>query len=269
MEKSVFEYRDYKEYLGDRLAVSGQTRGQRSKLAETLGCQTAFVSQVVNGHTHFSLEHAIVINQFLSHTESESHYFMLLVHQGRAGTKTLREYYSRQIEAIHEKRQVVHERIQVKQTISVEDQMIYYSAWYYATVHVMLSIPEFQNKAAIAQHLNLPLSTITKCIEFLTSLGLATDIGKGRYGIGTARIHLGQDSPMLSKHHTNWRMKAITSLDRFNKDDLHYSSVVTLSEKDATTVKSVLLSALEKTELILGPSKEEAVFSLAMDFFRI
>lgn len=269
MNQSVFEYADYKAYLGDRLATSGAGRGLRSKLALHLNCQTAFISQVLKGHTHFSLEHAMQINGFLGHSAEESHYFMLLAHGGRAGTKELRHYYATQRALIHEQRQVVRERIKVKTSLSTADQMKYYSAWYYAAIHVALSIPELQTKNAIAQRLQLPAPLVSSALDFLVSVGLAREAANGRFQIGTTRIHLGQDSPTLSRHHANWRMRAIDSFDRMVADDLHYSSAVTLSAADAQTIKSILLNALERTEAILGPSKEEEIYCLSMDFFRV
>ncbi|MGK5085638.1 TIGR02147 family protein [Bdellovibrionota bacterium FG-1] len=265
---AVFDYQDYKEFLRAVLATSGEGRGLRSKLAKTLRCQTAFISHVLNGSIHFSLEHAIHIGEFLKFSQEEAHYFMLLLQYGRAGSKTLEAYFQKQIQAIHEKRQVVRERIQVKQGLSKEDQVTYYSAWYYAAVHVLTSVPGFQDKAKIAAQLKLPLELVAEILEFLCSTGLAIQVGAD-FKIGTARIHLGNDSPMLRKHHMNWRIRAINSFDQLQKSDLHYSSVVSLSESDTEKIRSILLGAIEKSEPILRASPEETVFCLALDFFRI
>lgn len=268
MGKQVYEFTDYKAYLLHALDTSETARGMRTRMAQALGCQTAFVSQVLNGHTHFSLEHAARIRTFLALSKDEGDFFMLLVHLGRAGTRDLAEYYRDQLEGIIRRRQTISERIQVKRALSKEDQAQYYSSWIYATIHVMLSIPRFKTAAALSEHLALPLNHVTEVLEFLASVGLARRIG-GRFEIGTTRIHLGQDSPLISKHHTNWRMRAIHALDVPQKGDLHYSSVVTLSEDDAKKIREILLASLEKVEPILVESKEEAAFALSLDLYRI
>jgi uncharacterized protein (TIGR02147 family) len=266
--KTVFDFEDYKNYLAQSLDTKGASRGKRSRLAKVLGCQTAFVSQIINGNSHFSLEHAIRINDFLGHNEEESQFFMLLVHHGRAGSRGLKDYYFKQMSQVLKKREIIRERIQVGNNLTEDAQVRYYSCWYYVAVHILLSIPKYQTKAAIAEFLKLSLSAVSDCLGFLVASGLAT-VTSDRYRIGTTRIHLGQDSLLVNKHHTNWRMRAIHSLDVPSKGDLHYSSVISLSESDGAKVRAILLDAIERTEPILKESKEEAAFCMALDFFKL
>jgi uncharacterized protein (TIGR02147 family) len=268
MSKSPFEFTDYKKFLLHPFDTTGKARGSRSKLAKALGCQTAFISQVLNGPIHFSLEHAIKICEFLGLSEDESHYFILLVHLGRAGNQALRKYYQSQIDEILHRRQVVRERIRVRQGMSKDDQATYYSTWHYAAIHVLLSVPRFQSPSAIAERLKLPFAMVSDCLEFLVSIGLAARQGEN-FRIGEKRIHLPSGSPLISKHHINWRMKAIQSFELPASNDLHYSSVISLSEKDARQIRSILLDSIEKAEPILKQSNEEAIFGMSMDFFRI
>src|SRR5271168_3515074 len=114
----IFDYRDYKKYLNVALSTEGTSRGSRSRLAAKLRCQTAFISHVLNGNSHFSLEHAVVISQFLGHTPEESRYFILLVSLGRAGTKALEEHFKNQIEEIQRKRTQIKEHITTDRTLS-------------------------------------------------------------------------------------------------------------------------------------------------------
>lgn len=265
----IYEYTSYIQYLAEVLAISGASRGMRSRLAAHLRCQTAFISQVLHGQAHFSLEHALGVAEFLSLDAHESHFFMLLVHKGRAGSKALASYYEEQIEEIREQRRLVRARIQVKQTLSIEDQATYYSAWYYAAIHVMLSIPALQSKGALADYLRLPVALVSRCVDFLVSTGLAVDAGGGGFKIGNARIHIGNDATLISRHHANWRTRTLVSLDQIAKEDLHYSSVVTLADVDAEKIRGMLLDAIERSEPILKESKEEGVFVMAMDFFRL
>jgi uncharacterized protein (TIGR02147 family) len=266
-DKNVFHHTDYKEYLNTVFSPSGEGRGQRSLLAKAIGVHSAFVSQVLKQKVHFSLEHALRISHFLQHTEHESRYFLLMIEYGRAGSKDLRAFYKKQMEEIQEKRMQITERLQVKQTLTQADQLIYYSAWYYGAIHILLSIPSFQSKEKLTQYLRMDAKKISECLEFLCACGLAQE-KEGRYTIGTTRLHLPANSPLISKHHTNWRMRAIQALENASsQESLHYSSAITLSRNDVLKIRKVLLSAVEQTENIYKPSKEEVAFVFNVDFF--
>ncbi|MEK7395435.1 MAG: hypothetical protein AAB116_00725, partial [Candidatus Poribacteria bacterium] len=94
MGNSIFEYKDYKAYLKEILnRRSENERGIRTRLAEAIYCHNGYVSQVLNGAAHFSLEQAEAINKYLGHNKDQSSYLLLLVQHARAGTSGLKEYF--------------------------------------------------------------------------------------------------------------------------------------------------------------------------------
>lgn len=270
MNQTVFDYRDYKTYINELIASRPEKgRGMKSAIAEAVGCQKAYVSQVLSGDAHFSLEQADSLNQFMGHSPEESHFFFLLVQLARAGKPSLRRYFEDQIRQVNEKRLVIKDRLKIKDTLSREDQATYYSAWYYAAIHIMLGIEKFQTKDALIKHLGLSQKKVTEVLDFLVSLGLARQSSLGRFEIGPTRIHLERDSPMISKHHTNWRMSAIRSLERASENDLHYSVVAGMSDEDAVKIRSMILKYIEETLGVIHASKDEGVHCFALDFFPI
>ena len=270
MKKDIYQYLSYKAYLNDHIdSKPGHGRGLRSKLAEALNCQTSHISQVLSGESHFNFEQADLVSEFLGHTKDEARFFLLLVHHERAGTPSLKNKIREQIQETQSKRLVLKDRVDVKTVLSKEDQATYYSSWHYAVVHVMLTIEAFQNKDRLAKRLGLSTRRISEILEFLESIGLAKQEA-GKYKVGEARIFLGSDSPMITKHHTNWRMQAIQSLDREDfRDDLHYSSAVTVSLKDAFHIKSVLIKHIEEIKAAVRDSGAEEGYCFALDFFKI
>jgi hypothetical protein len=108
---------------------------------------------------------------------------------------------------------------------------------------------------------------VQKILKFLISVRLITQSKGGRYQIGTARLHLGDDSGLVSKHHTNWRIQAIGSFERDDERDLHYTSVVSLSYGDIAEIKSRLIKEIDSYNSIVKDSKEETLCCLALDFF--
>ena len=159
-------------------------------------------------------------------------------------------------------------RLHFEKSLSREDQITYYSQWYYTAIHIALAVPRLHTKEALARAFTLPVSKVSQVLEFLITRGLAQE-EKGRYSIGSVRFHLENDSPMISKHHANWRVKAIQSLERDDRSELHYSSAITIAESDVPKVREALIKAIESVREIISPSKDETVYCYALDLFRL
>jgi uncharacterized protein (TIGR02147 family) len=264
---SVFEYTSYKAYLLAWIESRPQNgRGERSRLAETLRCQLAYVSQVLNGPAHFSFEQAEALNQLLNHTEDEADFFQLLVQLERAGTPALKSRIQRKIKKILNDRLILRNRLEFEKTLSREDQAIYYSSWFYAGIHIAVAIPTLQTREALVRALGLPVARVAQVLEFLVSRGLIEE-SKGRYSTGDTRIHLESDSPMIAKHHVNWRMQAVQSIEKEKPNELHYSSVITASEYDIPRIREALVQAIEEIRKIVKPSKDETLYCYTLDLF--
>ena len=95
-----------------------------------------------------------------------------------------------------------------------------------------------------------------------------TDVN-GKLQVGTTRIHLDASSPLITKHHTNWRIKAINSFERPNENNLNYSTVYSMSKKDCIQIKKMILDFVHNIETIIHPSPEEVVQYLLIDFIEL
>ena len=91
----------------------------------------------------------------------------------------------------------------------------------------------------------------------------------GRYKIGHARTHLGTKSPLLKLHHHNWRLQAMKSIDRLSSNDLHFSSVFSMSQNDAQEIREELVELLERFNKKAMASPEEVARVLNVDFFAL
>jgi uncharacterized protein (TIGR02147 family) len=269
MNKTVFDYIDYKLYLRDVIELrSDGKRGFRSELAKAAGVQLAFLYQVLKKEIHFNLEHAERLNRFLEHSQEERHYFLLLVQFARAGSESLREYFRDQMNVVHARRVVLKKRLKSERRLEPEDQMYYYSAWFYGAIRVAMSIPSLQSPEALSVRLKLSLNRVKKALNFLVSRGLA-ERRDDRYVQGNIQMHLGNDSAMISRHHSNWRIRAMASLDEEKSNDLHYSYVATLSKEDAVQIKALIVNYIEEVQKRIAPSKEETIYSFCVDFFEL
>lgn len=269
MADSVFSYRDYKKYLDEQsFSLFKGGRGFRQTFARAAGCQVAYISHVLSGNAHLSLEQAEAGSRYLGHLGEEREYFLLLVEYARAGTSSLRKFFESKIDLLQEQNRLIKRRIGVQDSISQEDQAIYYSAWYYAAIHVLLTIPALQTRLKISECLKLSPEKVKEGLDFLVSRGLAKEEA-GRFSVGSVMIHLPKDSPLVSKHHTNWRVEAMKSLDRSQASDLHYSSVFTITESDADKIQRILTDGIEKAVGVVKAAKEERAFAITLDFFSL
>ena len=71
----------------------------------------------------------------------------------------------------------------------------------------------------------------------------------------------------MNKHHTNWRIKAIQSLDNKNDTDMHYSGVITCSHQDIEKIREVMLSAIQEIKALIRESQDETLFVYSLDLF--
>jgi uncharacterized protein (TIGR02147 family) len=270
MKSDVIDYKSYKGYVNNWLddPSRGGGHGSRAKLAKAIGCQTSYVAQVLKGSAHFSLEQIEALNLFMGHTEQEGSYLLSLVQYERAGSVPLKARFKKQLEEIQDSRLLLKNRLGVGQPLSSEHQAIYYSVWYYAAIHMMVSQERFQTAKSIADYLGLDIAPVNRALHFLLEIGLIDKKG-GQFRVGQKRIHLGSDSPLISKHHINWRLQAIRSLEKSRKEDLHYSSVATVSTEDVLKIRELLTRAIANAKSIIKDSPDEEIVCLSIDFFRV
>lgn len=265
----VFEFTQYKQYLRSSFETLAKTRkGVRSRFAEALKCRSGYVTQVLNGDAHLSLEQACFANEFLGHSEDEASFFLLLVTYARAGTQELRKAMKRQIDKAREHQLNMKNRFSVERQMSEQEQAVIYGSWHFLAILTLLTVPGYQVKERIAEKLTLPARKVSEALRFLEEAGFVTSKA-GMYVPGVKRTHLPKDSPLITTHHLNWRLKGLQAIENPLDQNLHYSSVVSLSEADSAIVKNRMIQAIEEIAGVIGPSKEEKVYSLCMDFFEI
>ena len=268
-KKTPFEFNDYKAFLKDVEQFRGAfQRGFRSRLAEALGVQNAFISQVLNTDAHFGLEQAMKIAVFLGLDVDEKQYFLWLVEYARAGTKELRKFFEDLLIQLKNKNLEIKERVEVSAELGSEDKTTYYSQWYYAAIHVAVTIPELRKPAAIADALGIPIAAVQKAILFLVSCGLLKE-KSGTFVPGPTQLHIDRNAPQIFNHHANWRMMAVQSLMKERPTDVRYSTVSSLSLKDVEVLRSRFVQMIQDYVETVKVSPEQTLCCFNLDFFRL
>ena len=269
MKTSIFEYKDYKKFVNDLVDSSENGgRGKRKALADAIHCQGAFITHVLSGNYHFSLEQAEACSRFFGLSKDETEFFLTLVNFNRAGTESLRSFYQRLISERIETYETERSRLNFKHTVAPEDQIQFYSSWKYAAVHSMSGIPEFQTREAISKRLNIPLDHVTSILQFLVEKGII-EKKKNNYFPSKNLLFLDRNSPYITQHHTIWRNRAIESLDRRKPADYHYSLVLACTEKETHFIREKLAECVKECFEIPKAGNANTVGALCLDFFEL
>jgi uncharacterized protein (TIGR02147 family) len=269
----IFDFRDYKKYLNSRIeGLPKRGRGVRLQLATAANCQAAYVSHVLSGNNHFSLEQAEAVARYFALTPDETEYFFLLIQHARAGTHALRTTLAKAIDKRAEKFLNLKSRVKIRTSLNSEDQSRYYSAWHYSAVHMALTIPKLRRVDSLTAYLDLPPKRVHEILEFLLEKNLI-ELKGNEYHVAEGLLHLEKKSPLIIQHHTQWRLKAIQALTESHASDdeesLHYSLCFSISEADAVRLKNRFATFIESCAELIKPSPEEKLYSLALDLFEV
>ncbi len=264
---SIFSYVEYKKYLDD-LSEHSSIRGFRSRLAEAGQCQRAYFSRVMNTEIHLTPEQAYGITEFLGLSEAEASHFLDLVSFARAGTPKLRASLKRKIEKNRVEHEDLKNRYSMTQISDSAKEGLYYSSWHWAAIHLATGIPSLQTSAQIAGHLNLPEMTVEGTLRSLEQMKLVKK-KKDRWVFDSADLHLPRHSVMTTMNHAHWRHQALMDSQKGKVENVHYSVVHTHSEEDFEKLRQLVISFIDSTRKVVGPSKNEMMSVICLDSFRV
>lgn len=264
MRVSIFDFNSPVDYL--IAALGAGQRGTKADLARRLDCHTSFISQVLSEKTALSVEHAMKVSEFFAHSNEERTFLVLLIHKSKAGSRDAKNFYQSQIDELRSRRQPIRDSILVTDELSDEQKGVYYSSWWHAAIHVLVAFGKLNSPEKIAKHLGLNINLVNQSLDFLVKNGLVVQSSVG-FSIGKTRIHIGPTNPLVARHHSNWRLKAIEAQEKFNASNLHYSGIIGISLDDAQRIRTSILKLLQDSEQILSQSKEEQAYVMLIDFF--
>ncbi len=264
----LFKCRAYIEFLRHVLKESESIRGYKKRLAESAGCQPAYLSQVIGGHTHLTPEQAERLCVFWDFSRLESDYFFNLVLLGRAGTLALQHRLKTKLDEIRETWQLETQSFGKKNLTEPERAALYYSHWLHSAIHLLLTIPGLQTAQALATHLHRNEKEVLSLLESLQRAGLVEVRGEN-WRSTHVQIHAPQNDFFAEIHHKNWRSQAL-EVRNSNKDSLvRYTSVHSISMVDAQKIKNLIDHLIEDSRRIIEPSPEELGACLLIDYFSI
>lgn len=265
---NLFQFDDYKSVLTGKIKENQAERAYRSSLAAAAGCQLSFLSQVLHSEVNLTPEHAVGLAVFWGFFGDEREYFMDLVNHARAGSKLLKRTIKEKLEALRAKQENLSQRYKKPRLTPDARETLYYSAWNWSAIHILLTIPRFQSAQAVSERLSLSLAEVENAFVSLESMGLIRRNGKS-WVATQADIHLPKDSLLNSVHHANWRNRAVSDSQKRFDAGIHYTAIHSLSLTDFEQIKELFLQLIDRTRKIVTPSKEEEIINICLDCFRI
>lgn len=152
----IYGSKTYRDFLAKELDSEHFGRGARAELAEYLGVQNSFISQVLSGKQNFTLEQTIRLAQFLSLKDPERDFLLLLVSKERSGSQELKEYYQHQIKRRLESKNEVQNRVSREvRKIGEQELTEYYGSWHTPAIHMLLKNSKIRDLNEISRLLSL------------------------------------------------------------------------------------------------------------------
>lgn len=265
----IYGFIDYKKFVLSLLKEGPKKgRGGLKKMAEHLRVNSVVMSQIFNGDRDLNLEQTYELCEYFGFTELEKKYFVLMVELARAGSHKLQNFFKAQLEEIKSQSQEIKSRVKVDKTLDENSKATFYSNWFYTGISLLTAIDGFQDTETIANHLNLPRATVKKVFDFLIENGINV-MEKDEIKPGPRITHLEANSPLVSRHHTNWRLKGFEHMMDVKPDDLFYTGPMVLSESLQKEVRKNLVSLIEKNLKTIEGCPDEVLCCLNIDWFKI
>lgn len=269
MSKSftIFTYNDYKKFFNawvEQQPKSGY--GEYRRVAQALNLSTTMISQVFKSDKHLSMEMAADLCDYLSLTDDETDYFLLLVEYQKAGSFKLRTKLERQIKKAQEKAAKLESKVKKDIELSEQDKVVYYSSWVFQAIRLLADIDNFNDIDDIALRLNISKNQVQKVVQFLVETNLCRR-EKGALKMGPAVTHIAAKSPMVSRHHLNWRLRGYQQMTFNDEKNFFATAPMVLSLELAEKLRQELPQFIQNITAEVGPSKSEVVRCLNIDFF--
>lgn len=264
----VFTVSDYRFFFQEWLnSQKKQGRLNANLLAERLAVHPTFISQVLKQHKDFSAEQWLSVCLMMDLSEIEIEFLQMTHQMNRAGSEELRKYCQKKREHILNKRLQLKERLQVQQELTDTDRAVFYSSWIYSAIRLYCSIDEGKTLPEISDRFQITKTKSEEILNFLCDKGLCVinPLNASKYQMGTQHIHVSSDSPFVVRHHTNWRMRVMHTLDQTSTEHLHFTAPISISKKDYHIIREKIVKLIQESVDIVKQSNAEDLATLNID----
>jgi uncharacterized protein (TIGR02147 family) len=235
-------------------------------MAEYLRISSTMMSHIFNGDRHLSNESANDLCEFMGLADDEFDYFFLLVAYAKAGNHRLQARLKKKVLAEQKKANQISKKMKADTELNEPAKAIFYSNWLYAGIGTMTACPSYKNVDQIADHLKISRVTAQKVVDFLLQYNLCT-IKNNELNVGPQITHIPHDSPLVHKHHQNWRLQGLNKMAESRERNLFFTSPMSVSDETSEVLRLKILAFIEEVRKQIRPSPSEIVRCLNIDWF--
>lgn len=265
---TIFEFNDYRDFLRKYIKkLPKQGHGEIHRMAGFMGIHPSLLSQVLSDSKNLTLEQAQLLAKYLGLSSNEREYLFCSVQVERAGTADLKIYFKEKLIELKQGSLDLGKTLQHDRKLSSEETAIYYSHWHYGAIWLSTTLKNGKNLDEVAELFEISRDRAFEVLHFLVETRLCI-VENGRYLMGPQSIHLSRGSPHMSRHHTNWRLRAIENSDKIAADEIMYSGQMSISENDFKKLRMRLSEVIKEVIDVAIPSDPESLISFNLDFFR-
>ncbi len=264
-----FNETDYRSVIRQWVAERPQKgRGEMKIIAELLRIPTSVWSQTLSGQREMNEDQAFLVCDYFGFTELEREYFICLVQIERAHHHEYKNHLKNKLTSLKEKSRNLSTRLEHEKVLNEKDQAEFYSTWLYSAVRLFCGIGAGKKFEDICGEFNLDRERGVRIVNFLISVGLIVQ-ENSFYKMGPARTHVGKTSPFVTKHHTNWRIRAIERSQNLKDNELMFTGPMSLSQKDFDILRERMVGLIREVSDVVKDSESEVLGCFNLDFFRL
>lgn len=268
--EGLFKEANYKILLKNYVDGPDAPRGLRSELARAMGCQAAYLTQVLNGKAELTEEHALRLCRHLQLTKIESDYLILLVRLSRAASPELRSFLEEERQALILKHDDIRHRMRTNDAKKDSEFIeFYFSSWIPTTIHMATACEGTQTIDAIAQRLNLKKDTVTQTLHKLEKYSFVKR-AENKWTWSGMPLHLSRDSNLNIPYQLSHRLQMMKALQQDHREEsIHFASTFTVEKKYYEQIRRLILEGVEKAHKVIADGGAEELYAMCIDLFRI
>ncbi len=266
---NIFEHDNYRKIVQKWVYEQPKHgRGLYLKIAEYLGLDSSILSKILNGERELGIENAYLLADYMGLIPIEKEYFINLALLEKSSNHKFKKYVREKVDGIKKESQNISRRIQNEKKMDELEQSKFYSTWLYSAIWLKCSIGKGLSFNELLNEFSIQPETLTNIIEFLLQSGLLKSID-GKFQMGPTTVFVGKDSPMLIRHHMNWRMKSLERASALDKTDLMFTAPLTCSHKDFEKIKTKITQLIQEVSATAQASESETLVYFGVDCFTV
>lgn len=266
---NLFEAKNYTEWIEYKIQENSGVRAYRTQLARAARVHPSYFSRALRGVVHLNPDQGLGLSQYWGLSANEQEYFLTLIHLARASSREYHAMLNAQLEKCRSAAQKLSSRFDKVELQSPERFRVYYSSWYFAAIHMALTIRKLRTPETIAAALKMEPSLVSKSLHSLRELGFVIQ-SEGEWKSVKSDLHLDPTEFYGRVQHVNWRLKATQKIQESeNARNLHYTGIHTLSEDDFVRLRLRIINFLQEIRHEIEPSPEEKLVAFSLDWFEV